>query len=232
MVLIIPRAMPSRGAAQQEFEIQRVHFEAPEAGGALGGIQAGSPRWLATWSLGRVGAGGSDEWRAWLAGMRGGMRRFYGRDFARPYPKKHLSGFAGMVRPGGAAFDGSATAWAEQIDAEGNSLVTLAGLPAGLILSAIDYIGFKWDAAGRPAGTHERRALIRVEIGGVVAANGSVTVRCEPAVPLVVPPAAKAHLDNPVCVMGIVPEGTKLGGIDRSLAIRSGTIVGIQDIRA
>lgn len=234
MPLIIPRAMPQKGAAQQEFELRRIHYEAPEAGGELGGVQAGAPRWLAVWNIGRVGADGSDDWRAWLMDMRAGQRRFYGRDFARPYPKAHISGFAGMNRAGGGAFDGMALTWGEAFDAEDNSLVTLTGLPVGLVLSTGDYVGFKWDAAGRPAGTYERRGLVRVGYGGGGVANGagSVTVRCEPAVPISVPLTAKAHLDNPVCVMGIVTGGTKLGPIDRSRALRSGTIVGLQDLRA
>jgi hypothetical protein len=57
-------------------------------------------------------------------------------------------------------------------------------------------------------------------------------VTCEPPIPSAVPNTAVAHLDNPKCVMALVTDQSKLNGIDRSLGIRGGQIVGIQDIRA
>src|SRR5437868_14970158 len=112
-----PLAMPASGASMQEFEPQRIDYMAPEAGGRVGGVQAGFPLWLATWTIGRIGADKSDEWRAWLLRMRGATRRFLGRDLSRPFPKLHASGFSRMTIIGGAAFTGAASDWSENITA-------------------------------------------------------------------------------------------------------------------
>jgi hypothetical protein len=132
----------------------------------------------------------------------------------------------------GAPFAGAASGWAETLDADGDSHLALHGLPPGLILSKLDYVGFRWDAAGDAAGTWRRRALVRVVVGGVVDAGGTVTPVCEPPVPAAVPPGATAHLDRPCCVMKLVADQTKLAAIDRRLAVTGGTIVGLQDLRA
>lgn len=223
--------MITKGASQQAFEVERVDFHAPEAGGYLGGVQAGFPLWMGEWTIGRLGAAGSDDWRAWVASMRGAQKRFLGRDLARPYPKLHIDGFAGMTRAGGGVFDGSATSWSQSIDSAGNALLTLGGLPVALSLSKIDYIGFRWDAGGAPAGSYWRRALVRVTEGAIANGSGNVTVTVEPPVPTaVVPVGAIAHLDYPACVMSLLPD-TKLGAIDRRLAVTGGKILGLQDLR-
>jgi hypothetical protein len=136
-----------------------------------------------------------------------------------------------MTRAAGGAFDGTASSWAETINGDDDSLVTLNGLPAGLVLSIGDYVGFKWDAEGAPPDSYYRRALVRVVVGGVASAGGSVTVTSEPPVPLVVPVGAKAHLDRPACVMTMLSADTRLEPIDRSGGIRGGNIVAVQDLR-
>lgn len=232
MAITFPRAMPSRGAAMQEFEPHRVDYEAPEASGFQGGVQAGFPLWVGIWDLGPVGHGVSDEWRAWVASLRGAQKTFYGRDWARPFPLAHINGFAGLNRAGGGSFPGSALTWTQTIDGEGVAYLQLTGLPAALALSVGDYIGLKWDAGGDAAGTYRRRTLTRVLEAGTANGSGVVTVPVEPPVPtLVVPGTALAHLDNPCCVMRQVTDQTKLGPIDRRRAIKSGHIVGLQDLR-
>lgn len=228
-----PRELPDSFAGQQEFEIQRVDYAAPEAGGRLGGVQAGFPLWLAVWTLATIGARRSDIVRAWLAGQRGQLRRFYGRDIARPYPLAHIAGFDGMTRAGGGAFAGDATAWSETINSDDDSELTLEGLPAGLSLSIGDYVGFKWDAEGAAEGSFERRALVRVALNGAAIADedGAITVKVEPPVPSVVPEDAVAHLDRPCCVMTLITDQSKLNAIDRRLAVKGGTIAGLQDLR-
>lgn len=237
MPLTYPRDMPIKGAAGQEFEPYRIDFSSPEQGGALGGVQAGFPRWAAIWTLGRMGADASDALRAFHASMRGQQRRFYGRDLGRPFPKHYRCGFARMTRVGGSPFDGSATSWSVSTDAEGNCLTTLNGLAAGLILSIGDYVGFKWDRAGDAAGSYKGRTAIRLLEPAIVDGSGTVVVNAEPAIPSIVPEGAVAHLDNPCCVMGFITDQnssigqTQLGPIDRSLAMKTGTIVALQDLR-
>lgn len=228
-----PLDMPTSGVAQQQFEPQRVDFLAPEAGGRVGGVQAGFPRWVAMWTIGRVGVAKSDELRSFVNECRGAIRTFYGRDQARPFPKAYPAGFAGMSRAAGGSFTGSATAWSQSIDANDDQLVALAGLPNNFVLGTGDYIGFKWDDADFAAGNNQRRALVRVIRGGGGQANssGNITVKVEPPVPALVPSGAIAHLDNPACTMRLLTDQTKLDAIDRRLAITGGTIVAVQDLR-
>lgn len=228
-----PREMPTSGASMQEFEPQRVDYVAPEGSGRLGAVQAGFPLWLARWTIGRLGETRSDSWRAFDIGQRGATRSFLARDLRRPYPKAHIDGFAGMVRAGTAtAFDGSATSWSEAINTDNDSLLTLNGLPAGLVLSIGDYVGFKWDAAGAPASSHWRRAMSRVTVAGTASGTGTATITVEPPLPTVVPAAAIAHLDRPACVMRKLTEESRLEPIDRGGGIRGGLLVGLQDLRA
>lgn len=226
-----PRAMPTKGASAQSFEIQRVDFQAPEAGGYLGGVQAGFPLWAASWNLGRMGRDASDEWRAFVASLRGSQRRFYGRDLGRPYPKAYPAGFSGMTRAGGGAFDGSATSWSQAIDAEGNAVLTLNGLPASFQIGTGDYVGFRWDDGAGAPGNKERRTLMRALEPVTGNGSGVAIFSAEPPLPSWVGAGVQAHLDNPACVMAIISGDTRLGPIDRRLAVQGGTITALQDLR-
>lgn len=221
-----PVAMPDMYVAQQSFELQRIDYAAPEASGRIGGVQAGFPLWAATYTLGDMPADNSDEWRAWLSGMRGATRRFIARDIARPLPKAYMDN--GL--PG--AFDGTVATWSESINADGDSELTLTGLPAGLVLGQGDYIDFRWDATEDAVSGIPWRALVRVVEGGTASGGGSVTVIVEPPVPSAVPDTAVAHLDEPGCIMALILDQTSLNPIDRLYSIRGGQISAIQDIRA
>lgn len=223
--------MPTSGMSGQQFEIERNDFNAPEASGRVGGVQSGFPLWLAVYQIGTIGAAKSDELRAFFTRLRGQQRRFLGHDLARPYPKAHITGFAGMTRAGGGSFDGSATSWSETITADGDSEVTLHGMPAGLELTFGDYVGFKYDATEESVAGLPWRALVRVVEGGVADGSGNITVTSEPPVPLCVPPGAVAHLDQPACIMAMIKDKSSLEGIDRRLAVRGGTITALQDLR-
>jgi hypothetical protein len=223
--------MPRAGALAQSFEPERVDYLAPEAGGSVGGVTAGPPLWKSEVSLNNLEPEDADTWRAWRDRMRGAQRAFLGFDLDRPFPKRHASGFSRMRKIGGTPFTGAASAWSQAFDEEDNVVLTLQGLPAGLILSPIDYVGFKWDAAGAEAGSHGRRALVRVVVAAMAGANGQVDVMVEPAVPLAVPPAAIAHLDNPACLMKLITGETKFGRQMPGYTASGGEIVAIQDLR-
>lgn len=230
-MIVFPRPMPATGASQQLFDIQRVDFSAPEAGGYIGGVQAGFPLWLGQWTLGRNTRDVSDEWLAFLSSLRGSQRRFLGRDFARSFPREYPAGLAGMERAGGGAFTGTATSWSQSIDSEGNARLTLNGMPAGLQLKLLDLVGFRWDAGGRPAGNNGRRTLARVVEAGTANAGGTVTVTIEPPVPYFVQASAQAHLDRPACVMVQVPGDSKIAPIDRRLVATGTFVSAVQDLR-
>jgi hypothetical protein len=231
MKIITP---PTSGAAQQSFEIERVDYGAPEAGGRIGGVQAGFPLWKLVWTIGNVGRDRSDAWRAFKDQIRGATRRFLAWDLARPFPKAYLTtGFVGMTRAGGGAFDGTATSWSETITVpDGDSQVTLHGLPAGFVLGQGDYIGFRWTATEPAVAGQTWHAPVRVVIGGTANGSGDLTVTSEPPIPLPVPLTAVAYLDTPKCVMALDGDNSKLNPIDRTLGIRGGQITGVQDLRS
>lgn len=228
----IPFPDAPSGVARVRFEIQRVDFAAPELSGRQGGVQAGWPLWAARFEIARSDPDSGDLWHAWLDRLRGRQRLFYAGDPTRNFPKSAQGGFAGMLRGTGGAFDGSALAWSQTFDSDQNALLALTGLPAGFMFSPRDLIGFKWDAAGAPAGSYRRRTMARVVAPATASGAGAVTVMIEPPVdPLVVPAGAIAHLDNPRCLMRQVSDKTELGAIGSGGAMGDGTIVAVQDLR-
>lgn len=225
-------AMPAVFWSAVEFELRRIDYAAPEAGGRLSGVQAGFPLWTGTWTIDVSGPDEADAARAFMAAIRGSTRRFLGRDVLRSYPKAHKFGFAGMVRAGGGAFDGSATTWSETIDANDDSLVTLTNLPVGLTLAPGDYIGFRWAATEAAIAGLTWHAPVRVVSGGVANGAGAVTVTSEPPVPSAVPAGAVAYLNEPKCTMVLDAAKSSLQPVGRAGLMGGGQIVGVQDIRA
>lgn len=226
-----PLEMPTDFYSQVEFDILRVDYSAPEGSGRQGGVQAGFPLFYAVYTLDVVGPDETDEIIAFKDQARGQTRRFLGRDLTRPYPKAYPRGFAGMTRPDASPFDGTATAWSEAINADGDSLVTLEGLPAGFELGKRDYIGFHWVATSADIAGLTWHACVRVNVVGIADGDGTVTVTCNPPIPDAVPAGAVAYLNQPACVMVLVSDQTKLGPIGKRLALQSGQLGGLQDIR-
>lgn len=226
-MIVYPRELPA-SMATQAFRLKRSDYTSPENSGRIGGVQAGWPRWIAQWTVGTTSLAVSDAVEAWIDSLRASQKTFLGRDLRRPYPLAHASGFAAMTTSGGAPFTGPCSGWSQTVDSEGSTELTLAGLPAGLVLSPVDTIGFKWDATGSPAGSFDRRALVRVLEGGIAAADGSVAVTVEPALPDWVPGTAVAHLDHAACLMKLVAGETQVAAVDRRLRIRGTRISGVQ----
>ena len=226
--------MPDRGVATQTLEPEEVDAAAPERSGYLGGITLGAPLWRGQWGLSRnLTREASDEWRAFFARLRRSGRGFFAWDRERPFPKAHRQGFERMTTAGGAPFTGSASGWSQTIDSDGNAMLELTGLPSGLSLGLGDYIGFRWDASGSAAGTHDRRTMVRCVGTATANASGVALVMVEPAVPvLVVPSGAQAHLDRPGCIMRLVPGESALAPMDNRTKIGGGTINAVQDLRA
>ncbi len=228
-----PLEMPTEYFSAVDFDIQRVDYGAPEASGRVGGVQAGFPLWLASWTIDVVGPNESDAIRAFKDSVRGATRRFLGRDLVRPYPSAYPGGFAGMLRAGGGAFDGTATSWSEAITADDDSQVTLNGLPAAFEMNKGDYIGFRWVATEASVAGLTWHAMVRaVEAKTASGAGVLAGITCEPPIPAVVPGGAIAYLNQPACVMALITDQTKLQAVGRRRAIGGGQIVGLQDLRA
>jgi hypothetical protein len=222
------------GIARVRFEIERVDYAAPEASGRQGGVQAGWPLWSARYELDRSDPDSADLWQAFFDRMRGRIRRFYAIDPKRRMPKLYRFGFAGLVRAGTAtAFDGTATSWSQAIDANGNALMTVNGLPAGFQISVGDMIGLRWDAAGFGAGNMMRRTIARAVLATNATGAGQAQVTIEPPInTALVPAGAIAHFNNPAAVMQLVPEDSGLGPIGPAGLLSGGSITAIQDLRA
>ena len=231
--MILAQPDTPSGIARVIFDIQRVDYAAPEASGRQGGVQAGWPLWLARYEIDRSDPDSADLWQAFFDRMRGRIRRFYGIDPKRRLPKLYRFGFGGLVRAGSATpFTGPATSWSQAIDANGNALLTLNGLPAGLQLSVGDMIGFRWDAAGAGAGNMMRRTIARAVLPSTATGAGQAQVMVEPPInTALVPAGAVAHLDNPAAVMQLVPEDSQLGPIGSGGILAGASITAIQDLR-
>lgn len=232
--MILTQPDTRSGIARVRFEIQRVDYGAPEASGRQGGVQAGFPLWSARYEFERSDPDSADLWQAFFDRLRGRIRRFYAIDPTRRFPKAYRFGFTGLVRAGtSTAFTGPATSWSQSIDADGNALLTLNGLPAGLQLGVGDLVGFRWDQSGAGTGNMRRRTMARAVLPATANGSGVAVVTVEPPLnTALVPSLAIAHLDSPSCVMQLVPENSELGLIGAGGILSGGSVTAIQDLRA
>jgi len=222
MGIVYPRPIPLVGAMSVSFEPAGVDYISPEAGARIGAIAAGWTLWRLRVSLNNMAGADSDVWRSWLATMRGARRLLLGRDLSRPGPLFHATGTPFGAQPSG---------WSQTITSEGDAILHLSGMLPGSVISNADYIGFKWDAPGAVAGTWGRRALVRACERAIVAADGTASMTVEPPVHNIVPPGAKAHLDEPACLMRLVTGSTQLGEQQvGGYTVSGGTIEAVQDL--
>jgi len=213
--------MPATGVAQQRFEVDRMDYESPTNSGRTGSVTAGFPRWEAEYVPGQAGESNSSVWRAFIDRLAGGRNHFHARDVSRPYPRAHASGFSGMTRAGGGAFDGSTTSWS--LDAT-RTLLTLNTLPVGFTVSLCDYGDFRWDTGGW------KRSLHRFVTAAVANGSGVLTAEVYPPVPTLVAGGTTFSFDQPACLMKRRPE-TKVGAMDRRKNIEA-TLVARQELIA
>jgi hypothetical protein len=175
-----PLEMPTMYVAQQQFELQRVDYAAPEGSGRVGVVQAGFPLWSATYTLGRMPPAYSDQWEAFIRGLRGATRRFLGRDLSRQYPLLYPDGFGAF-----GVFTGGAASWSQTIDSNGDAQLTLnlGAAAAGLTLSPGDGIDFRYPATEDAVAGLAWRAFVMVNVGATANGSGSLTITVEPPVP-------------------------------------------------
>lgn len=227
-----PLEMPTSAVSTQVFEIQREDYLSPEASGRIGGVQAGQALWSGSWTFPDMLLSQSDALRAFFSQVRGAVRWFLARDLKRLYPAAYRD-FTGLTRAGGGSFDGSATSWSESVTADGDQTITLNGLPANFAMGIGDYIGLRWTATEAAVAGLTWSTVVRA-VEAKTASSGGVlsAIMVEPPIPLAVPSAAIAYLNNPACVMKLITSQSSLQPIDSYGAVVGGQIVGVQDIRS
>jgi hypothetical protein len=189
-----PRALPLLFIQSCDFELQRNDVMTGEASGRLDSTQVGEPLWHMTLDTQCRSDLEFGKWTAWADSLKGALRLFYGQDVFRRYPLTYRTGFAGLERAGGGAFDGTATSWSVNT---ARDELTLQGLPVALTLVERDYVGFSWDGWKRSI----HRVLSDANSNG--AGQGTWTIM--PELPTFVPVDAVATLASPTCLMKIMP---------------------------
>ncbi|MES2175112.1 MAG: hypothetical protein V4523_14355 [Pseudomonadota bacterium] len=170
-------------------------------------------------SLTNMGERDADQWRAFVATLRGSRRAFLAHDLNRPRPRF----------PEGGAFSPVAASWSQAINADGDAVLSLGGLLPGMPLWFGDYIGFRWDAPGAPGGSMARKALVRVVEGVTASGGGNAVVTVEPPVPNIVPADAQAYFTKPQCLMRVV--SAQLGEqVPGGYTAQGGAIEAVQDL--
>ena len=222
MALTFPRPMPAQATTTEVFEPERVDYLSPETGGRLGGVQAGFPLWKGVWTFSKtITRQKSEEWRAFVASLRGSQRTFYAGDQARPLPLAYPNGFSGMTRAGGGAFAGAASSWSVNGTRD---VPTFNGMPASFQIGIGDLVMMRWATSGQ-----ERRTLHRAVEPATGSGAGVLTFTVEPPLPTLVPVGAVADFLNPVCIMKSVPGETRVGAKDRRLRV-DGQLTGLQEL--
>lgn len=215
--------MPDVAVVSAVFNIQRLDFMTTATDGRAFGITAGAPVWILKATIRDGDEDETDEWFAFLDALRGLQRPFLAHDLTRPYPRAYPTGFAGLSRAGGGAFDGTATTWSVNADRD---QITLGGQPAAFPLKRRDGLMLRWSTGGEP-----RRSLHRLSAPATATAGGVVTLAVEPPVPTLVPGTAVADLAKPQAVFKQVISESGMGELD-ALHSAGGTLSAVQDLRA
>lgn len=190
MTISFPREMPAGGFVSCNLTLERQSVLSPQRSGRLISVEVGPPRWRARLQTPPLSLRDVGVWRAWIESLRGSARTFVFVDPHRRFPISHLSGFTGLLRPSGTAFDGTASGIGLNATRD---VITLSGLPAGLALAPGDYVSLTWSSGAK-------RSLHRILEDGAASGAGTGAWSIEPFVPAYVT-AAAATLANPGCIM-------------------------------
>ncbi|MBA5779500.1 hypothetical protein H2509_20410 [Stappia sp. F7233] len=190
MTITYPRELPVANIERAVFELGRDININARRGGGLQVVERGEARWRVEVTFGVMQRPDYQKVRAWWLSLQGGMREFLLHDPAHPRPIIYRTGFAGMTRHGGGAFDGDAS-----VTALTPTALTISGLPTAFDLKAGDYVGL---SEGGKRGLH----MITED---ATAAAGVVTVTVEPFVRTnIFTTAAAVHFDKPKAIF--IPE--------------------------
>lgn len=191
--LALPTVPKIRG---QKFELQRLDARNPARGGQHLGIAYGEPMWTAEITTTDLSPAQGGSWKWLLARLRGGLRGLYVYDASRTRPLA----YADLDDLDAPTADSTAytadLAWITA-DAEGAGAIKPWGTPritaVNRAASTITLEGFKPSAtiSAGDYGAWDDGDVRRLHILGpaTAAADGTVTLNCEPA-----PPTSSASL--------------------------------------
>lgn len=185
-----------------DMRVDRMVAVTLEAGGDSSSVTLGWPRWRASFQTGQLREPRASEALAWLDSLREGQGTFLCPNPIRRRPWAARTGFAGLTRAGGGAWDGTASAWRVSAD---RGAAGLDGLPAGFQITVGDCFGLAWEVTSG-ARLGPRRHLFRFVEGGVANGSGATPLlTIEPPINPAVPANAAATLDRPTCIMRMEP---------------------------
>ena len=163
MTITFPRTFPDEIGSRfigLSFRLQPMLEVSPTRGGKQIAADLGPALWMGEFSTGLLTAAKFGIARAWIDTLSS-TQTFYGYDKLREYPLRGLPiGFSGACTVSTFALPFA---------------LTLAGLPAGFVLSPGDYVSFDY-ASG------SSRALHRVVAGGTASGGGSLLLEVRPAI--------------------------------------------------
>lgn len=201
-----PRDFPVRTdgvlpIARGEFDIDYDQAKTPLRGGKPQVVNLGPDLWRMDYTTTNLTQADSLQFSAWLQSLDGGARLFKAWDPRLPYPQSYPTGFAGMTKAGGGAFDGtcSVDAFAETLDS-----ITLAGLPNGFKINIGDMVSLTW------SGT---QLLHRFMAAAVADGFGKATAAIRPRLPIsfAVDPSVPGTFVKPWC-LAVVDAASIKGG--------------------
>lgn len=191
MTITYPRDLPSGNIWRDTCRMQPLYAQvsAPSRGGLVQVANIGRDRWGFQFETVPLIEPQAHEVQAWVRSLRGGVRLFKARFPLRDYLIAYPSGYGGLTRFGGGAFDGTATLSAVGVTLDTVSLTTL---PAGLVFKAGDLLSIAY--ASGVQGLHE------VMEPANASAGGAVTLAVEPTVLPGFAIGATVRLAQPFCL--------------------------------
>ena len=182
-------SLPGNVFANAEFDLEEYMSTNKLVGGATDVHEVAPRRWKAFYQTRWLNKDAVRAWKAFKDRQRGGLIKFYGYDPERIYPQAYPTGFGGLTRFGGGAFDGTTT-----VTSLGAFSIDIATLPVGLVIQAGDLFGLI-------EGNY--RGLFEVSTDVTADAGGAATLAVEPDISSVFTTSAQGNFYRPVCTMKI-----------------------------
>ncbi|MTH96427.1 hypothetical protein [Roseibium sp. RKSG952] len=167
-MITFPREFPSGISVHEcEFRLKRFTNINTSRDGSVEVQEYSDPKWNLYLKTNSLDADDFQTLSSWIMTLKGGAKFFTMFDASRPYPREYRGGFAGLHRPNGTAFSGTAN-----VSGLTSTTITVSDLPNGFKVRTGDYIGL----------VEGDRYAVHAAIEDVTASGGNATVPVEPLV--------------------------------------------------